>query len=262
MIMEKLLNIMVQRACYLLIALALWCLHRRRQQWLDAKGGPACSPQAARGMSAARPKHLYRLARQSEPARCISSGRTMREMVIEAQLSGCSSGGDRFNWSMDLLRGYRGVVGLDSKCIHLSTAEQVPGTAAHYFGDEEGLLLLTFSTAKLERDGGLVRFEEAQPPAGARPRPGGFPHVYPAEGQAPSLSYGALVASRFLQRGADGKHIFPDGALNSGGAGGGGDDDGNDGDNDDDDDDDDEDEDAGMYGDDDDNDYESDEDVD
>ena len=117
----------------------------------------------------------------------------------------------------------------------MSTAEQVPGTAALYFGSADDLLLLKFSTAKLERDGGRVRMEEAQPPAGTPARPGGFPHVYPPKGEAPSLSWKALVDSYCLERGADGKHVFPAGALDPSGCG-----DGSSSDDDDDD--------PGMYG--------------
>ena len=210
-LMEKLRAMLMQRWYYLplLAIFALW--QRRRRQQPDATAPGAGRSAAA---PAARPQYLYRLARQSDPARGALSDRTMGEIVTERQLSG----DNRSNWSMDLLRGYRGAAGLDDKFMHMSTAEQVPGTADLYFGDAEDLMLLKFSTAKLEREGSLVRFEEAQPPAGTRARPGGFPHVYPPKGQTPSLSYGALVSSHLLTRGADGKCIFPPGVLDSGGA--------------------------------------------
>ena len=54
--------------------------------------------------------------------------------------------------------------------IHLSTASQVPSTAARYYGGRMDLLLLTVDAGQLVAD---VRWEEVRP--GER-----FPHLYRA----------------------------------------------------------------------------------
>ncbi len=86
--------------------------------------------------------------------------------------------------SIDLTDGY----------IHLSTAEQAPGTAARYFAEQEGLLLVAIDAEKL----GDKLVYEASP--GGTP----FPHLY-----AP-LSFDAVLWAKPLPLGADGAHLFPE----------------------------------------------------
>ena len=69
--------------------------------------------------------------------------------------------------------GYYGIAGLDDKCIHLSTADQVVSTANLYFKGVDDLLLLKFKTDLVEKDEKTeLRWEEALPPPGVAPRPG------------------------------------------------------------------------------------------
>lgn len=86
--------------------------------------------------------------------------------------------------SIDLTDGY----------IHLSTAEQAPGTAARYFAGQAGLLLVAIDAEKL---GDKLVYEAS---------PGGtlFPHLY-----AP-LSLDAVLWAKPLPLGADGAHLFPE----------------------------------------------------
>lgn len=86
--------------------------------------------------------------------------------------------------SIDLTDGY----------IHLSTAEQAPGTAARYFAGQAGLLLVAIDAEKL---GDKLVYEAS--PSGTL-----FPHLY-----AP-LSLDAVLWAKPLPLGADGAHLFPE----------------------------------------------------
>ncbi|CAN7218670.1 DUF952 domain-containing protein [Pararhizobium sp. LjRoot238] len=85
------------------------------------------------------------------------------------------------------------AIDLTDGYIHLSTAEQAPGTAARYFAGQQGLLLVAVDGEKLgdklvyeaSRDGTL------------------FPHLY-----AP-LSFDAVLWAKPLPLDANGTHLFP-----------------------------------------------------
>lgn len=77
--------------------------------------------------------------------------------------------------------------------VHLSTADQATETAAKHFAGAEGLTLLAFEAAALGPD---LRWEPSR--GGAL-----FPHLY-----AP-LPRAALLWSRPLPLGSDGRHVFP-----------------------------------------------------
>ena len=76
--------------------------------------------------------------------------------------------------------------------IHLSTAEQAPGTAAKWFAGRNDLTLVAIDAAALGTD---LRWESSR--GGAL-----FPHLY-----AP-LSLLAVVWSRPLPLGPEGRHLF------------------------------------------------------
>ena len=76
--------------------------------------------------------------------------------------------------------------------IHCSTAEQAPDTAAKWFAGRDDLTLVALDAAAL---GGDLRWEPSR--GGAL-----FPHLY-----AP-LSMSAVVWSRPLPLGSDGRHVF------------------------------------------------------
>ena len=101
---------------------------------------------------------------------------------------------------------------LDSKCLHLSTADQVPGTCKLYFKGVDDLILLKFSRAEIEKDESIeLKWEEAQPKPGMAPRKGDFPHIYSPYGvPGQRLSYWALRACVPLPLGPDGEsRVFP-----------------------------------------------------
>ncbi len=76
--------------------------------------------------------------------------------------------------------------------IHLSTAEQVPETAAKWFAGRDDLVLVAVSATAL---GASLRWEPSR--GGAL-----FPHLYAA------LPLSAVVWSRPLSPGLDGRHDF------------------------------------------------------
>ncbi len=76
--------------------------------------------------------------------------------------------------------------------IHLSTAAQVRGTAAHHFAGEDGLLLVGVDPQRL---GAALRYEPSR--GGAL-----FPHLYAA------LNLDAVVSVAALPLGPDGLHYF------------------------------------------------------
>ncbi len=81
--------------------------------------------------------------------------------------------------------------------IHLSTAEQLPGTLAKHFAGQSDLSLAAVDLAAL---GDVVRWEESR---------GGqlFPHIYAA------LPLPAVVAHGPLAWGADGQPLLPPAPL-------------------------------------------------
>jgi uncharacterized protein (DUF952 family) len=76
--------------------------------------------------------------------------------------------------------------------IHFSTAEQAPGTAAKWFAGREDLTLAAIDAEALAKD---LRWEPSR--GGAL-----FPHLYGA------LPMSAVVWSRPLPLGSDGRHVF------------------------------------------------------
>ena len=177
--------------------------------FLDAKKKPPPKrlPKPSSGVN-----YLYRLARASEPTRTglkgvkaegfTTVGVEAKEMAKRAMMFRLSDGG------------YYGIAGLDDKCIHLSTADQVVSTANLYFKGVDDLLLLKFKTDLVEKDEKTeLRWEEALPPPGVAPRPGvAFPHVYPVErGIKAKLSWWDLFECIELPLSADGEREFPDG---------------------------------------------------
>ncbi|HUT49050.1 MAG TPA: DUF952 domain-containing protein [Alphaproteobacteria bacterium] len=85
--------------------------------------------------------------------------------------------------------------------IHLSTGDQVAGSAALHFAGADDLLLLTVDPDRL---GPGLRWEASR--GGAL-----FPHLYG------DLPLKAVLAVDLLPLGADGRHVFPD--LSDGAAG-------------------------------------------
>lgn len=79
--------------------------------------------------------------------------------------------------------------------IHLSTAAQTAETAAKYFGDVDPLVLAMVDLSAVAGD---LKWEPSR--GGAL-----FPHVY---GPIP---FAAVAGHSQLRRGADGRHIFPQG---------------------------------------------------
>jgi uncharacterized protein (DUF952 family) len=80
--------------------------------------------------------------------------------------------------------------------IHLSTSEQVAGTAARHFAEESDLVLVAVDADRLGAD---LRWEPAR--GGAL-----FPHLYRA------LRLSDVVWDKSLPLGATG-HIFPEGVV-------------------------------------------------
>jgi uncharacterized protein (DUF952 family) len=78
--------------------------------------------------------------------------------------------------------------------IHFSDSHQVRATAEHYFGGQDGLVLVAADAARL---GEALKWE---------PSRGGedFPHLYG------DLPMGAIVWTKSLPLGPDGRHRFPD----------------------------------------------------
>ena len=81
--------------------------------------------------------------------------------------------------------------------IHLSTAEQVIGTAERFYGGAAGLVLLQVDDARCAAD---VRWE---PPAEAPESSMRFPHLYGP------LNLDAVLDARPLEKNADGRFVFP-----------------------------------------------------
>lgn len=77
--------------------------------------------------------------------------------------------------------------------IHLSTAAQVPGTAARHFQGRQGLMLLAVDADEL---GAALKWERSR--GGEK-----FPHLY-----AP-LPVTAVAWARPLQLGPEGMHLLP-----------------------------------------------------
>lgn len=159
-------------------------------------------------------KHLYRLARASEPSRTGKRGKEVEQRSVE----------NTVGWvAMDMVKkpqllrrsegGYYGVPALDDSCLHLSTMAQVQDTARLYFKGIDDLILLKFSTELIENDDACdLRWEAALPPPGTAPRPDAFPHVYSTErGEKAKLSWWDLMGCIQLPLGADGTHTFPPG---------------------------------------------------
>jgi uncharacterized protein (DUF952 family) len=158
------------------------------------------------------PNYLYRLARASEPTR-DHYGEPIPQEGKESTV-----GHEAMKEASTQLRGrslvgayYGDPKGLDSKCIHLSTADQVVSTAKMYFKGVDDLILLKFSTAAIKKDENVkLKFEEAQPAPGVDVRGDAFPHVYPAErGQKVGLSWWNLKSCLKVPLGANGEHEFP-----------------------------------------------------
>jgi uncharacterized protein (DUF952 family) len=80
--------------------------------------------------------------------------------------------------------------------IHFSTATQVAGTAAKWFGTESDLVLVAFDSTRL---GPALKWEAAR--GGAL-----FPHLYR------KLTLDEAVWDKSLPLGASG-HIFPEGVI-------------------------------------------------
>ncbi|WP_434389237.1 DUF952 domain-containing protein [Melittangium boletus] len=80
--------------------------------------------------------------------------------------------------------------------LHLSTAEQVRGSARKHRAGERDLWLVAVDPAAL---GEALRWE---PSAGGR-RPGLFPHLYG------TLPMSAVLSAVALPLGEDGAHVFP-----------------------------------------------------
>jgi uncharacterized protein (DUF952 family) len=99
-----------------------------------------------------------------------------------------------------------GTAGLDDDFVHLSTAEQVVGTADAYFSGRQDVTLLCYSVQTMREEADLdVRWEAAAPPPGASARAGEFPHVYGG-----AIPYACLASPpALLTLGPDGKHAFP-----------------------------------------------------
>lgn len=87
-------------------------------------------------------------------------------------------------------------VDLTDGFIHLSTAEQVTGTAEKHFAGESDLVLVAVETARL---GEALKWEPSR--GGAL-----FPHLYR------ELRAGDVVWDKSLPLGATG-HIFPEGVV-------------------------------------------------
>ena len=92
---------------------------------------------------------------------------------------------------------FSGVAGLDDNFLHLSSAEQLPGTAEAHFAGKSDVMLLKFSVESMCEEADLeVRWEDID---GTK-----FPHVF---GPIP---YACLAsAPTLLPLGADGKHVIP-----------------------------------------------------
>ena len=108
----------------------------------------------------------------------------------------------RLSWTT----AYTGVPGLDDKFFHLSTAEQVVGTAAAYFGGKTDVMLLRFTVEIMKEEADLeIRWEAAEPVPGEKSRDGEFPHAYGGP-----IPFACLAAPPvLLTLDADGKHVFP-----------------------------------------------------
>jgi uncharacterized protein (DUF952 family) len=81
--------------------------------------------------------------------------------------------------------------------IHLSAADQLGGTLAKHFAGQDDLVLVALDTARL---GPALKWEASR--GGAL-----FPHLY-----AP-LDLAAMLWAEPLERGPDGCHVLPEGAV-------------------------------------------------
>jgi uncharacterized protein (DUF952 family) len=157
-------------------------------------------------------KYLYRLARASEPGRKGRKGEQEQGVAVGVEARAMARTPMMLRMSEG---GYYGVNGLDTDCLHLSTAAQVKETAELYFGGIDDLILLKFSTATIEKDENVeLRWESALPQPGAPARTDAFPHVYSEEkGAKARLSWWDLADVIELPLGADGERVFPKHAL-------------------------------------------------
>jgi len=105
----------------------------------------------------------------------ICEHRAWQEAIVEGRFRGSAD---------DLRDGY----------IHLSTAKQLPGTAARHFRGQRDLVLIAIETTKLAAD---LKWEPSRGDAL-------FPHLYAA------LDVGAATSVQPLALGADGVPIIPE----------------------------------------------------
>lgn len=188
----------------------------------EEKENPFSAPKKKK---AERPNYLYRLARASEPVRDAKGelpntepdeGDLRKKDKFPVETIG-SQAAHQASIPVEVRMMAGGYFGnpeaLDSKCLHLSTADQVPGTCKLYFKGVDDLILLKFSRAEIEKDDSIdLRWEEAQPKPGMVPRKGDFPHIYSPYGlPGQRLSYWALRACIPLPLSPDGEsRIFPE----------------------------------------------------
>jgi len=78
--------------------------------------------------------------------------------------------------------------------VHFSASHQVRGTAARYFGGQEGLMLVAADASAL---GEALKWETSR--GGEK-----FPHLYG------DLPMSAIVWTTPIPLGPDGQHVFPD----------------------------------------------------
>ena len=190
-----------------------------------------------------RPNYVYRLAREAEPTRNATGE------VDEGSVHGRTIGAvAAFQVSLPVEQrmvgtgGYFGVPEtVDSQCLHLSTADQVPSTCKLYFEGVEDLLLLKFTRTAITKDESIeLKWEEVRPHHGthehaygspaahepdctlsqAQPRPGrparkgDFPHVYSPWGKSGRrIAWWCLKSCTKLPQGPDGERIFPEGCF-------------------------------------------------
>ena len=102
---------------------------------------------------------------------------------------------------------FTGLTGLDDVFIHLSTADQVAGTAAAYFAGKTDVMLLRFAVKLMREEANLdIRWEAAVPlRPGEKSREGKFPHIYGGP-----IPFACLAAPPvLLALDSDGKHVLP-----------------------------------------------------
>jgi uncharacterized protein (DUF952 family) len=101
-------------------------------------------------------------------------------------------------WEQAVLGGSYRAESLEAEgFIHLSTAEQVEGTANLYYQGQSGLVLLVVDPERLHSE---LRHD---PPAGTGARSGLFPHLYGP------LNVDAVVKTVALEPDASGRFTIP-----------------------------------------------------